>query len=115
MAWNRLQNLGQNGCGYKIIADNGRNDIGEGIMYYMSSKYKEKHKGKTYNFAAYASGSATEDTNSSSTKKSKYGTRKTTINNKGYTETDPIQNMDTKYSFDNKEGEIIIDLKNNKK
>ena len=115
MAWNRLQNLGQNGCGYKIVADNGRNDIGEGIMYYLSSKYKEKHKGKTYNFAAYASGSVTEDTNSSSSKKSKYGTRKTTINNKGYTETDPIQNMDTKYSFDNEEGEIIIDLKNNKK
>ena len=32
MQWNRLQNLGQNGCGYKIVADNGRNDIGEGIM-----------------------------------------------------------------------------------
>lgn len=115
MQWNRLQNLGQNGCGYKIVADNGRNDIGEGIMYYLSSKYKEKHKGKTYNFAAYASGSVTEDTNSSSSKKSKYGTRKTTINNKGYTETDPIQNTETKYSFDNEEGEIIIDLKNNKK
>ena len=115
MAWNRLQNLAQNGCGYKIVADNGRNDIGEGIMYYMSSKYKEKHKAKTYNFAAYASGSATEDNNSSSSKKSKYGFRKTTVNNKGYTETDPIQNMDTKYSFDNEEGEIIIDLKNNKK
>lgn len=115
MAWNRLQNLGQNGCGYKIIADNGRNDIGEGIMYYMSSKYKEKHKGKTYNFAAYTSGSATEDSNSSSSKKSKYNFRKTTVNNKGYTETDPIQNTETKYSFDNEEGEIIIDLKNNKK
>ena len=115
MAWNRLQNLGQNGCGYKIVADNGRNDIGEGIMYYLSSKYKEKHKGKTYNFAAYASGSTTEDSNSSSSRKSKYGFRKTTINNKGYTETDPIQNTETKYSFDNEEGEIIIDLKNNKK
>ena len=115
MAWNRLQNLAQNGCGYKIVADNGRNDIGEGIMYYMSSKYKEKHTGKTYNFAAYSSGSATEDSNSSSSKKSKYSFRKSTINNKGYTETDPIQNTETKYSFDNEEGEIIIDLKNNKK
>lgn len=115
MAWNRLQNLGQNGCGYKIVADNGRNDIGEGIMYYMASKYKEKHKTKTYNFAAYASGSTTEDSNSSSSRKSKYGFKKTTVNNKGYKETDPIQNMDTKYSFDNEEGEIIIDLKNNKK
>ena len=35
--------------------------------------------------------------------------------NKGYTETDPIQNMETKYSFDNEEGSIIIDLKNDKK
>ena len=115
MQWNRLQNLGQNGCGYKIVADNGRNDIGEGIMYYMSSKYKEKHKAKTYNFAAYASGSTTEDNNNSSSRKSKYGFRKTTVNNKGYTEADPIQNTESKYSFDNEEGEIIIDLKNNKK
>ena len=114
MTWNRLQNLGQNGCGYKIVADNGRNDIGEGIMYYMASKYKEKHKGKTYNFAAYSSGSATEDGNSSSSKKSKFSPKRI-VNNKGYSEVDPIQNTDTKYSFDDKEGEIIIDLKNNKK
>ena len=84
-------------------------------MYYLSSKYKEKHVGKKYKFSTYNSGASSNGSNNGSVKKSKYGTRKTTINNKGYEETDPIQNMDTKYSFDNEDGAIIIDLKNDKK
>ena len=115
MTWNRLQNLGQNGCGYKILNDAGRSDNGEGIMYYMSSKYKEKHSPKKYSFSSYNAEASSAGSNSGSSRESKYGTRKTTINNKGYEETDPIQNMDTKYSFDNEEGSIIINLKNDKK
>ena len=108
MTWNRLQNLGQNGCGYKILNDAGRSDNGEGIMYYMSSKYKEKHSPKKYSFSSYNAEASSAGSNSGSSRESKYGTRKTTINNKGYEETDPIQNMDTKYSFDNEEGYKIF-------
>lgn len=118
MTWNRLQNLGQNGCGYKIIADNGRNDIGEGIMYYMASKYKEKHSGKKYKFSTYnnvtSSGNKSSNGNGSS-ENTKSIRKHSAINNKGYVEVDPIQNTETKYSFDNEDGAIVIDLKNDKK
>jgi len=116
MTWNRLQNLGQSGCGYKIIADNGRNEIGEGIMYYLSSKYKEKHSGKKYKFSNYnnyTTSGDVEETSNKSNKNSK--STHTTVNNKGYVEVDPIQYPDTKYSFDNEDGAIVIDLKNDKK
>lgn len=126
MTWNRLQNLGQNGCGYKILADNGRNDTGEGIMYYLSSKYKEKHSGKKFKFSNYNSGTSSEDSSSknngnsanskiNSSNNSKSTRSHTTVNNKGYAEVDPILYPDTKYSFDNEDGAIIIDLKNDKK
>ena len=115
MTWNRLQMLGQKSCGYKILNDAGRSDNGEGVMSYMASKHKEKHKSKTYNFSSYSSNATSSSDNNSSSQKLKFGKRKTSINNKGYEETDPIQNADTKYSFDENNGQIIIDLKNDKK
>ena len=115
MAWNRLQMLGQKSCGYKILNDAGRSDNGEGIMNYLPSKYKEKHSAKKYNFSSYTSGTASDDNTSHTSRRTKsVSRRKSSVNNKGYTETDPIQNMETKYSFDNEEGSIIIDLKNDK-
>ena len=112
MTWNRLQMLGQKSCGYKVLNDAGRSDNGEGVMRYMESKYKEKHSSKKYNFSKY-SGSATSGNDSNgSSKNSSFNRKKTSVNNKGYEETNPIQYMDTKYSFDDKEGQIIIDLKN---
>ena len=120
MTWNRLQMLGQNGCGYKILNDAGRSDNGEGIMYYMASKYKEKHTSKKYNFSNYSSNASSSESSSSNRSKRPYSrkqnsSKKTSINNKGYTETEPIQNTETKYSFDDENGQIIIDLKNDKK
>ena len=121
MTWNRLQNLAQNGCGYKIIADNGRKDIGEGIMYYLSSKYKEKHSGKKYKFSNYNNVTSSKDVDDNSnvdigsSRKSKSTNTYTTLNSKGYVEVDPIQTAETKYSFDKEDGAIVIDLKNNKK
>ena len=86
--------------------------IQNNFTYYQ---HKEKHKSKTYNFSSYSSNATSSNNDSGSSKKSKYGSRKTSINNKGYEETDPIQNIDTKYSFDENNGQIIIDLKNDKK
>ena len=115
MTWNRLQNLGQKSCGYKVLNDAGRSDNGEGVMRYMESKYKEKHSSKKYKFSTYSDSATSDGNNKGYSKISKIGKKKTTINNKGYEETDPIQNMDTKYSFDDNNGQIIIDLKNDKK
>ena len=130
MPWNRLQALGQKDCGYKILNDSGKVDNGQGIMSYLSSKYKEKHSGKNYKFSNYTSGTASGDVDDNGSNSggannanSKFGqSRKaksthlhTTVNNKGYEEVDPIQYPDTKYSFDKEDGAIVIDLKNEKK
>jgi hypothetical protein len=113
MATNRLQALGQTHCGYKILNDSGKNEIGEGIMSYLSSKYKEKHSSKTYNFAKFATGSGNFDgDDNSSNKKSKFNPKKVDFKDEN-DEFNPIQNNETKYSFED-EGAIIIDLKNNK-
>ena len=98
---NRLQNLPQNGCGYKVFADAGFIQRGQGIMYSLSSKYKEKHKSKNYKFSTF---SGVSTSNSEDSKKSSSDEQ---IN--------PVQNLETKYSFDNQEGAIIIDLKNGNK
>lgn len=114
---NRLQTLGQNRCGYKILNDGGKPQIGEGIMYYLSSKYKEKHPSKKYNFAKFSTGTSglpNDDDTSGSNKKIKFNPKKLTFkDNEHDDEFNPVQNASTKYSFDNEEGAIIIDLKNN--
>ncbi len=122
MPWNRLQALGQKDCGYKILNDGGKFNNGQGVMSYMSSKYKEKHSGKKYKFSNYSHGTSSGDVEDDSNRNDKNGisgkissSPHTTINNKGYAEIDPIQYPDTKYSFDKEEGAIIIDLKNDKK
>ena len=115
----RLQTLGQNGCGYKFLADNGKPVIiGQGIMSYLSSKYKEKHNGKSYDFSKYSGGATSSDSNkkgggNSSGGKFKFNPRKKDYLDNNNGEVNPIQNTPTKYSFDDTEGDIIIDLKNN--
>ena len=116
---NRLQNLGASRCGYKLVQDGGRIERGEGIMYYIGSKYKQPHKGKTYNFSTFTGGKTSSSDSSDSNKKnifakvSKISHRKSS-NNDDF-EVNPVQNTEKKYSFDNEEGAIIIDLKNDKK
>ena len=110
----RLQNMGQNRCGYKLLNDSGRADIGEGIMSYLSSKYKEKHPSKKYNFTRYATGTSgytdDSDNNSGHNKKPKFNPKKIDFKDNN-DEFNPIQNNDTKYSFED-EGSVVIDLKN---
>ena len=116
LAASRLQTLGQNRCGYKILNDGGKPEIGEGIMSYLSSKYKEPHKSKSYNFSTYSTGASDSDESNGrkSGKKDKFDPRNVNfIDSDG--EVNPVQNAKTKYSFDNEEGAIIIDLKNDKK
>lgn len=102
MSANRLQNLPQNGCGYRIELDNGSWDRGQGIMYYLSSKYKEKHSGKVYDFEKYYN-----------TAKASNDNRRNFLNNNdndSFEEEDPIKNKPKKYIFDDEN--IVIDLKN---
>ena len=115
MQASRLQNLGQNRCGYKLLNDSGRSDIGEGIMSYLSSKYKEPHPTKKYNFTKYSSNLSGEADSSSNTKKTRFNPKKIDFKDRRRDEFDPIQNNETKFSFGEQEGSVIIDLKNNDK
>ena len=112
----RLQELGQNRCGYKIANDSGRHDIGEGVMFYLPSKHKEKHPSKKYNFAKYMNRTSTSDDHldgDSNTKSKKFNPKKVDfIDEKD--EFNPIQNNDTKFVFDNDDA-IIVNLKPDKK
>ena len=49
-----LQFLADEACAYKIISDNGKPQNSDGVIEFMASKYKEPHKGKTYNFSKYS-------------------------------------------------------------
>ena len=109
MSSNRLQNLPQNGCGYRIEMDNGKWERGQGIMYYMASKYKEKHPGKKYDFEKYVNNASTTSSDDSSSGKTLFKHKKPK-NNDYSDDVNPVQNTETKYSFDD-EG-IVIDLKN---
>ena len=116
---NRLQNLAANRCGYKLLQDGGKIERGEGIMTYLGSKYKEKHKGKNYNFTSFVGGNNGNSSNDSGKKgifagKNSFNTSSSKkIYNQDLGEVNPVQNTETKYSFDEHEGSIIIDLKHN--
>ena len=110
MSQNRLQNLGPNACGYRIIQDNGKAVNGQGIMYFLSSKYKEKHEPKEYDFEKYANGtssSSSTDNNDDSRKKYNFNPLSNIKRTDKYGEVNPVQNVDKKFD---EEG-IIIDLK----
>ena len=112
----RLQSLAQDKCGYKIATDSGRHEFGEATMFYLKSKYKEKHPSKKYNFAKYLNTTSTSDDHldgDSNNKSKKFNPKKVDfIDEKD--EFNPIQNNETKFVFDNDDA-IIVNLKPDKK
>lgn len=105
-----LQTLADNACGYKIIDDSGKPQNSDGTISFMASKYKEKHKGKKYNFAKYLSNNGVSQNSSEATSKRK---SKRTTNNNG--EPDPIQfsTSSANYLLENDDA-IVVNLKNKK-
>lgn len=113
---NRLQALAQNRCGFKIMNDGGRHDIGEGTLNYVGSKYKEKHPIKKYNFTKYLNTTSTTDDHldgDSNSKSKKFNPKKVDFIDEN-DEFNPIQNNDSKFIFDNDDA-IIVNLKPDKK
>ena len=111
MGVNRLQNLGLNRCGYKIM-QNGHYERGDGIMYRVASKYKEPHKSKNYDFSNVTNTSG--DSNKSSNKNDSIRRRKFSLGSRGSknkNEPNPIKYSETKYNFSEEDGGIVIDLK----
>lgn len=108
-----MQFFADNTCAYKIIGDNGRPQNSDGIINFMPSKYKEKHKGKKYDFTKYSSNNGI-----SSTSDEDDGTKRRfnpkNVNFENNNEFDPVQfNSSSNYLLDNDDA-IIVNLNNKK-
>ena len=111
-----MQFLTDEKCAYKIIGDNGAPQNSDGIINFMAPKYKERHKGKKYDFAKYTSSDAISegDENISSNNK-KFNPKKVSFKNAKSDEIDPIQsNTSSNYLIDNEDA-IVVNLKKNNK
>lgn len=114
MKQGKLQTLTLGKCGYKIKGDKGYQQAGTGLLEFLSSKYKEPQKIRTYDFSKYADGvvasSDDDDTNR----------KKFNLKNIDFVderdEFNPVQTdiTDSKYLFDNEDA-IIVNLKKGKK
>ena len=110
---NRLQSLSQNQCGYKISSDNGRAEIGHGVMSYLASKHKEKHSSKTYNFSKYANSSLSGD-GSVENKNKKFNPKDIDFIDDN-DEHNPIQLNENLHIIENDDSAIVVDLNKRKK
>lgn len=108
----KFDNMKFKHCGFMIKDDTGKTFVGLTTLDFMPSKYKEKHKSKTFDFAKYESGivDQKQDKNNnkveSNLKKTKY---ETYINQP---DVDPIQTdvTDSEYLFNNEDA-IIYNIK----
>ncbi len=108
----KLATLGTKNIAIKLKNDKGQYDVGEGIMNFLSSKYKEEQPIKKYNFAKFTPGVATEEETDSS--KNKFDPKHIDfVDDKN--EVDPIQmnTTDSNFIFDNEDA-IVVNFKKNK-
>ena len=111
----KLQVLPTKSFAYKIKDSSGRPIVGEAKVDYLSSKYKEKHESKNYNFSKFTSG-IVEDSKESNdeNKKSKFDLKNLDFTD-GNNEIDPIKTdtTDLNYLFDNEDA-VTYTFKNKK-
>ena len=109
----KLQTLDLKSCAYNIKNDSGKPTVGQGVLSFLSSKYKEEQKVKTYNFSRFTKSSLDDvhdDDTSGKKKKRKFNPKNVDFSDENH-EIDPIQ-TDSEFLFDNEDA-IIFDLKNN--
>ena len=112
----KLNNLAFKICAYKIKGDNGMNQIGEGMLNFLDSKYDEEKQIKTYNFTKFTSGiasSAYDDEERN--KKSKFNPSHLDFTDER-NEINPVQTdlSDSNFLLNNDDA-IIFDFKKKKK
>lgn len=103
-------------CAYKIIGDNGAPQNSDGIINFMAPKYKEKHKGKKYDFTKYTSPdavSSSDDDISSSSRK--FNPKKVSFKDTKNDEVDPIQNNNSSSFLIDNDDAIVINFKKDNK
>ncbi len=111
-----MQFLTDDKCAYKIVGDNGAPQNSDGIINFMAPKYKEKHKGKKYDFAKYTSSDAISDSNDdASSIGSKFNPKKVSFKDKKTDEDDPIQSNTSSNLFLDNDDAIVVNFKKGKK
>lgn len=110
-----MQFFSDNTCAYKIIGDNGRPINSDGIINFMASKYKEKHKGKSYDFSRFTSDDGISTKEISDKKSKKFNPQNVNFNdddNNNNNEINPIQKNPSlsNYLFESEDA-IVVNLK----
>ena len=108
-----MQFLTDEKCAYKIVGDNGAPQNSDGIINFMAPKFKEKHKGKKYDFTKYTSSDAISDSDDTSSTTKKFNPRKVSFKDKSTDEVDPIQSNSNMF-LDNDDA-IVVNFKKDKK
>ncbi len=105
----QLQFFGDKDIAYKLVADGGKSLNSQGTTNFISSKYKEKHNGKKYDFSKYLSGDIISNDSAGNSEKKSYA-------NANVEELDPVQYTDSKLLVENGDS-IVVDFrkKDNKK
>ncbi len=108
----KLANIRFKMCVYKIKDDSGKNIVGEGMLNYLDSKYKEEQKEKIYDFSKFNS-NIIDDSNDDD-KKNKFDLKHISFKDER-DEINPVQtdNTDATFLFDNEDA-ISINLKKKK-
>ncbi len=106
-----MQFLTDDKCAYKIVGDNGAPQNSDGIINFMAPKYKEKHKGKKYDFAKYTSSDAISDSNDDSPSSKKFNPKKVSFKDNKTDEVDPIQSNTSSNLFLNNDDAIVVNFK----
>ena len=109
----KLQTLALKYCAYTIRDDAGKPSVGQGVLNFLASKYKEEQNVKTYNFSKFTKSSLDDvhDEDIPKSKKRKFNPKEVDFSDELH-EIDPIQ-TDSEFLFNNEDA-IIFDIKNNK-
>ena len=111
----KLQTLPLKACAFNIKDDAGKPNVGQGVLNFLDSKYKEEQSIKNYNFSKFTKSSLDDvhDDDDSKKKKQKFNPKDVDFSDETH-EIDPIQidTTDSEFLFNN-DSAIIFDMKNN--
>ena len=112
-AANKLSTLKFKHAAIKLKTDDGKFDVGEGVLSFIGSKYKEEQPIKRYNFEKFTPGVASGDDTENT--KSKFDPRHVDFTDER-DEINPVQTdtTDATFVFDN-ENAIVVNLKQKRK
>ena len=102
-----LQFLTDDKCAYKIVGDNGSPQNSDGVINFIAPKYKEKHKGKKYDFAKYISTDAISDADEESSSSKRFNPKKVSFKDTKNDEVDPIQSNTSNIFLDNDDAIVV--------